>query len=400
MKTTMTKLYKGLVAVALFGTLVTVGTQAEAMKPKDKADEQIMYQGRHECELWVDAKKTREFIYPKGIKGGSVSDKVCKNSMLKDENYLFYGTFYTKNNPYTNAPTKKYYYSSEMTYYNGGMIKDLKYNGQRIAKQYRYAKGQPSYMEKYTGDSFVYTVRIKNPQYMKPIGFVAKKYTDKVRSGENSIRTARPKATDITVVNRNKVDGDDYVQVKNVKKGYTVRLANDSGGVVDTKVATKTGTVIVKPHTKQFKKDSYKLNVTVESPSNKYMESHRVFKKVPKEKAQVRTEFTMEYYPDITNIGGVYGMVITNMEKGVNYAIYIDGKKQGATNKLIVDGYRQYMFIPIIDDYIIEGIKTNLKNMHKNHKIEVTMQRKGYGESEKKDITLGFLTWDYLYREW
>lgn len=397
----MTKLYKGLVAVALFGTLVTVGTQAEAMKPKDKAYEQTMIQGEHECELWVDAKKTREFIYPKGIKGGSVSDKVCKNSMLKDENYLFYGTFYTKNNPYTNAPTKKYYYSSEMTYYNGGMIKDLKYNGQRIVKQYTYAKEQPSYMKKYEGNSFVYTVRIKNPQYMKPIGFVAKKYTDKVRSGENSIRTARPKSTDITVVNRNKVDGDDYVQVKNVKKGYTVRLANDSGTVVDTKVATKTGTVTVKPHTKQFKKDSYKLNVTVESPSNKYMESHRVFKAVPKEKAQARTKWEVVKNPMITNINGVYGIYIAKEYNGATYNVYVDGKKQGKTAKLLTTSFTQYYYVPITDKEIVEGIKTNLANMHKKHKIEVTMQKDGLAESVKHDITVdGLLTWEDIYFDW
>lgn len=389
-----------LTIILTLGLCLIFGTQAEAMKPQDKAYEQKMIQGRHECELWVDAKKTREFIYPKGIKGGSVSDKVCKNSMLKDENYLFYGTFYTKNNPYTNAPTKKYYYSSEMTYYNGGMIKDLKYNGQRIAKLYTYAKGQPSYMKKYEGKSFVYTVRIKNPQYMKPIGFVAKKYTDKVRNGENSIRTARPKATDITVVNRNKVDGDDYVQVKNVKKGYNVKVYGTTGTRLAEKVATKTGTMNVYLNHKQFNNETPKLSVTVESPSNKYMESHRVFKAVPKEKAQARTKFTMEYYPDITNIDGVYGMVITNMDKGVNYAIYIDGKKQGVTNKVQTSNYRQYMFIPITDKAIVEGIKTNLANMHKNHKIEVTMQKNGLAESEKKDITLGFLTWDYLYREW
>lgn len=396
----MKKLYKGVIAFALFGTLATIGTQADAMQLKDKSEEQKMIQGEHECELWVDAKKTREFIYPKGIKGGSVSDKVCKNSMLKNENYLFYGTFYTKNNPYTNAPTKKYYYSSEMTYYNGGNIKDLKYNGQRIVKQYHYAKEQPAYMKKYDGNSFVYTVRIKNYRYMKPIGFVAKKYTDKVRSGENSIRTARPKSTNVSVVNRHKVDGDDYVAVKNVKKGYTVRLASEGGVVVDTKVATKTGTVIVKPYGKQFKTTGNKINVTVESPNKKYMESHRVFKNVPKETAQKRTKFEMDSYPNITNIDGVYGLVLTQTEKGVKYAIYIDGKKQGVTDKLQTSNYRNYMFIPITEEDIVQGIKTNLSNMHKNHKIEVTMQKNGYAESEKRDITLGFLTWVDKYREW
>lgn len=397
----MTKLYKGLVAVALFGTLVTVGTQAEAMKPKDKADEQIMYQGRHECELWVDAKKTREFIYPKGIKGGSVSDKVCKNSMLKDENYLFYGTFYTKNNPYTNAPTKKYYYSSEMTYYNGGMIKDLKYNGQRIVKQYTYAKEQPSYMKKYEGNSFVYTVRIKNPQYMKPIGFVAKKYTDKVRSGENSIRTARPKATDITVVNRNKVDGDDYVQVKNVKKGYNVKVYGTTGTRLAEKVATKTGTMNVYLNHKQFNNETPKLSVTVESPSNKYMESHRVFKAVPKEKAQARTKFTMKSYPLIMKKEDSYGIYIPKEENGVTYSIYIDGKKQGKTNNLITTSSNEnYYYVQITEPSIVQGIKTNLANMHKNHKIEVTMQKNGFTESEKQDITLGLVTWKDIYFEW
>lgn len=397
----MTKLYKGLVAVALFGTLVTVGTQAEAMKPKDKADEQIMYQGRHECELWVDAKKTREFIYPKGIKGGSVSDKVCKNSMLKDENYLFYGTFYTKNNPYTNAPTKKYYYSSEMTYYNGGMIKDLKYNGQRIVKQYTYAKEQPSYMKKYEGNSFVYTVRIKNPQYMKPIGFVAKKYTDKVRSGENSIRTARPKATDITVVNRNKVDGDDYVQVKNVKKGYNVKVYGTTGTRLAEKVATKTGTMNVYLNHKQFNNETPKLSVTVESPSNKYMESHRVFKAVPKEKAQARTKWVDEVAPSFAKNNGVYGIYIPRETKEYYvYTVYVDGKKQGTTPTLKPSEEKSYYFVPLVDKEIIKGMETNLANMHKNHKVEVTMTKNGLAESVKHDITFnGTFKWNEIYSE-
>lgn len=390
-----------LTIILTLGLCLIFGTQAEAMKPKDKAEEQIMYQGEHECELWVDAKKTREFIYPKGIKGGSVSDKVCKNSLLKNEKYLFYGTFYTKNNPYTNAPTKKYYYSSEMTFYSGGMIKDVKYNGQRIAREYTYAKGQPSYMEKYTGNSFVYTVRIKNPQYMKPIGFVAKKYTDKVRSGENSIRTARPKATDITVVNRNKVDGDDYVQVKNVKKGYNVKVYGTTGTRLAEKVATKTGTMNVYLNHKQFNNETPKLSVTVESPSNKYMESHRVFKKVPKEKAQVRTEWVVEKNPMITNINGVYGIYIAREYSEVTYSVYIDGKRQGKTNNLIVSGNSAYYYVPIIDLNIIEGIKNNLATMHKKHKIEVTMQKNGLAESAKHDITVdGLLTWKDIFFEW
>ncbi|WP_170214798.1 hypothetical protein, partial [Kurthia gibsonii] len=58
-----------------------------------------------------------------------------------------------------------------------------------------------------------------------------------------------------------------------------------------------------------------------------------------------------------------------------------------------------YYYVPIIDLNIIEGIKNNLAIMHKNHKIEVTMQKKGLAESVKQDITLGFGTWKDIFFE-